>query len=122
MLTKIITWLLFVLTFSLRMEKCSDKEQVSPQPTVCLVYSMEGFGLFIVLLCIQLSNHPYNNGETGEYFCIYCTFVTKKRLFICNDSIQHVMYHLLCFIKCFVLDVTIENESAVGRNRSLCAY
>jgi len=99
-----------------------SKCPLSPQPTVCLVYSMKGFGLFIVLLCIQLNNHPYNNGETGEYFCIYCTFVTKKRLFICNDSIQHVMYHLLCFIKCFVLDVPMENESAVGPNRSLCAY
>lgn len=37
----------------------------------------------------------------------------QKELFICIDSVEHVKYHLLCFIKCFVLDVLILNDSTV---------
>lgn len=84
-------------------------EQASPQSPPHL-YSVQYGGIWVVYSSVvqSVNNHPDNNGETGEYFCIYCTFVTKKsRIFICFDSIQHVKYHLLCFIKCFVLDVLV---------------
>lgn len=47
-MTKIITWLLFVLTFSLRMEKCSDKEQVSPQSSAHCLFSVQYGGIWVV--------------------------------------------------------------------------
>lgn len=87
-------------------------EQVSPQsPTQLYCYGIQYRRTWVVYSSIVNSvnnHHPDNNGETGEYFCIYCTFVTKNsQIFICIDSIQHVKYHLLCFIKRFVLDVPI---------------
>lgn len=50
-MSKIITWLLYVLTFSLGGNKNAVimERPPPPQPTVCKVYNM-----FIVLLCIQL--------------------------------------------------------------------
>ena len=60
-------------------------EQVSPQP-LCL-YSVQYVYNSVVH---SVNNHP-DNEKTGEYFCIYCTFVTKKSLiFICIDSNQQV--------------------------------
>lgn len=64
----------------------------SQSPAHCL-YCVQYEGLFSCL--VHSVNHP-GNGETGEYFCIYCTFVTKKRADYLFRSIKHVKYHLLC--------------------------
>lgn len=56
-------------------------EQESPQfppTTVCIVYNNGGIWVVYSSYVHSVNNHPDNNGETGEYFCIYCTFVTKK--------------------------------------------
>lgn len=68
-------WLLLALVF-LALERGTngrDAEQASP-PTHCL-YSVQYVYSSVVHL---VNNHPDNNGETSEYFCIYCTFVIKK--------------------------------------------
>lgn len=75
---QIIPRLLFVLTFSLRMKKKTNAvttEQVSPQSLSHCLYSVQYVDSSDVH---SVNNQPDNNGETGEYFCIYCTFVTKK--------------------------------------------
>lgn len=89
-----------------------SKCPLSPHPTICIVYIMEGS--FIVPLCVELITTymvmmmmiTVTGGE-NKYFCIYCTFVTKKSfIFICTDAGSTCnVYSLLCFIKCFDLDV-----------------
>jgi len=58
----------FLFSFSLRMTNINS--------VIWSVYSVHYGGFWVV----QLNNHPQiKNEETGNYFCIYCTFVTKVR-------------------------------------------
>lgn len=108
-------WLLLALVF-LALERGTngrDAEQASP-PTHCL-YSVQYVYSSVVHL---VNNHPDNNGETSEYFCIYCTFVIKKtnksRVFIWFSST------LWSHWSCFVLDVLVWNRWVFLCRPNLC--
>lgn len=86
MLSKIITWLLFVFTFSLRMKKNAviwSKCPLNPQPTVCIVYNVEGFGLFKVPLWIQLIIQIIIMQKQVNIFVLY----------ICNQKEPNIYLH-----------------------------
>lgn len=44
-----------------------------------------------------------------QWIFLYLLYICnqKEPIIICIDLSQHVKYHLLCFMKCFVLDVLV---------------
>lgn len=71
-------------------------KQVSPQTPAHCLYSVQ----YVYSSVVHSVNYPDNDGETGEYFCIYCTFVTKKRhLFALSSTCKVpliVLHEVLC--------------------------
>lgn len=114
----------FCVTFSLRISKCSDMEQVSRRCPAHCVYIVHIRGIWVVYSRIVHSVKKIIQiilGKTGEYFCIYCTFVTKnkKELII---YLHRCSSTWLRFMTCFIFPFLCISSVFLCRLGSRCHY